>query len=146
MGVRENFQKLIGKKQQEVAELELRIREAKAYIQALEDSMKLLPRDTGANVEVDHTLRPDSTLAKARDAIRTAGAPLPISDLLKALGKTPDKKSRVSLAGTLSSYARAGKVFTKTAPNTFGLAEFGRTSPQTAASDNELPEDFGSMQ
>lgn len=144
MGVRENFQKLIGKKEQEVAELELRIRETRAYIQALEDSMKLLPRDM--NVEIDHTLRPDSALAKARDAIRGAGSPLPISDILKALGKPPDKKNRVSLAGTLSNYARKGKVFTKTAPNTFGLVEFARTAPAATSSDSELPEEFGSME
>jgi len=140
MGLRENFQKLVNKKEQEVTELELRIREAKAYIQALEDSMKLLPRD--ANAAVEHTLRPDSSLAKARDAIRAAGTPMPIADILKALGKPQDKKHRVSLAGTLSGYARNGKVFTKTAPNTFGLIEFGAVP--TDDGDN-LPEEFGSM-
>lgn len=143
MGVRENFQKLIAKKQQEVSELELRIREARAYIQALEDSMKLLPRD--ANVEIDHTLRPDSTLAKARDVIRAAGGALPVLEILRGIGKPADKKHRVSLAGTLSSYARNGKVFTKTAPNTFGLLEFGRNGA-TPSAEGELPEEFGSME
>jgi len=140
MGLRENFQKLINKKLQEVAELELRIREAKAYIQGLEDSMKLLPRDVNSTVE--HVLRPDSSLAKTRDAIKTAGAPMPIADILKAIGKPQDKKHRVSLAGTLSGYARQGKVFTKTAPNTFGLIELG----VRASDGDELPEEFGSMQ
>jgi hypothetical protein len=140
MGLRENFQKLVNKKQQEVTELELRIREAKAYIQGLEDSMKLLPRD--ANIAVEHILRPDSSLAKTRDAIKAAGAPMPIADILKAIGKPQDKKHRVSLAGTLSGYARNGKVFTKTAPNTFGLIELG----VPAGDDDELPEEFGSMQ
>ena len=140
MGIRENFQKLVNKKQQEVTELELRIREAKAYIQALEDSMKLLPRDNSASVE--HSLRPDSNLAKARDAIKKAGAPLPIADILKAIGKPQDKKHRVSLAGTLSGYARSGKVFTKTAPNTFGLIETNKVVTE----EIELPEEFGNMQ
>lgn len=141
MGLRENFQKLINKKQQEVAELELQIREAKAYIQALEDSMKLLPRD--ANDAVEHTLRPDSSLAKTRDAIRAVGVPMPIADILKAIGKPQDKKHRVSLAGTLSGYARNGKVFTKTAPNTFGLIELGVVP--TSDDGDALPEEFGSM-
>ena len=141
MGLRENFQKLIDKKQQEVSELELQIREAKAYIQALEDSMKLLPRD--ANAAVEHTLRPDSSLAKTRDAIRAVGAPMPIADILKAIGKPQDKKHRVSLAGTLSGYARNGKVFTKTAPNTFGLIELGAIP--TGDDGDALPEEFGSM-
>lgn len=142
MRVRENFQKLINKKRQEVSELELQIREAKAYIQALEDSMKLLPRD-GVAGGVDHKLRPGSSLAKARDAIKATGAAMPIADILKAIGKPQDKKHRVSLAGTLSGYARDGKVFTKTAPNTFGLLELG-TIPTDEA--DELPEEFGSMQ
>ena len=140
MGIRDNFQKLVNKKLQEVAELELRVREARAYIQALEDSMKLLPRDMSTGV--GHTLRPDSNLAKARDAIKAAGVPLPIADILKAIGKPQDKKHRVSLAGTLSGYARDGKVFTKTAPNTFGLIEMGAAPVEEG---DELPEEFGSM-
>jgi len=145
MGVRENFKKLKAKKEAEVRELELRIREAQAYIQALDDSMKLLPRD--AAVETDHALRPDSILAKARDAIKTAGRPLPILDLLKAVGKTPDKKNRVSLAGTLSSYVRNGKVFTKTAPNTFGLIDFEAIAQGQNGNekDDEIPDEFGKL-
>jgi hypothetical protein len=147
MGIRENLQKLTDKKQAEIGELELQIREGKAYIQAMQDSMKLLPRDGAAAIE--HTLRPGSGLAKARDAIRTAGGPLPIADILKAIGKPQDKKHRVSLAGTLSGYARDGKIFEKTAPNTFGLLEM-RKSPFTGdnaaqITDDDIPEDFGAM-
>ena len=148
MGVRENFQKLKAKKEAEIRELELRIREAHAYVQALDDSMKLLPRETTAETE-NAALRPDSLLAKAREAIRTAGRPLPIAELLKALGKQPDKKNRVSLAGTLSSYARKGKVFRKTAPNTFGLidVEVAVSLPSQNSIDTkeeeDIPDDFG---
>jgi hypothetical protein len=145
MGIRENFQKLIDKKQQEIDQLELQVREARAYIQALQDSLKFLPRDTSAP-SVDHALRPDSALAQARNAIRSAGAALPIVEILKAIGKPQDKKNRVSLAGTLSSYVRAGKVFTKTAPNTFGLLEFGSVQPDVAGETDDLPEEFGNMQ
>jgi len=145
MGIRENFQKLIDKKQHEIEQFELQIRETRAYIQALQDSMKFLPRDVASSTNSDHTLRPDSTLAKARDAIRAAGTALPIANILKAIGKPQDKKNRVSLAGTLSSYVRAGKVFTKTAPNTFGLIELGNSQPE-AAGDADLPAEFGSMQ
>lgn len=142
MGIRENFQKLIDRKNQEISELELQIREARSYVQALQDSMKLLPRDNSSAV-TDYSLRPDSTLAKVRDAIRAAGQPLPIADILKAVNKPADKKNRVSLTGTLSTYVRQGKVFTKTAPNTFGLIEMG-TPPHSE--EDEIPEEFGSMQ
>jgi len=142
MGLRENFQKLIDKKQQEIRALEVQLREAGAYLQAMQDSMKLLPRSPELNSESEHILREGSTLAKTRDLLRKSGAPLPISEILKQLGKPQDTKHRISLAGTLSGYARKGRVFTKTAPNTFGLLEFG-IPEQTE--EEELPAEFGSM-
>ena len=142
MGIRENLQKLIVKKLEEIAALELQLRETKAYIQGLQDSMKLLPRDDGNGV-AEHTLREGSALAKTRDALKAAGTPMPIVDILKAVGKPVDKKHRISLAGTLSGYARDGKVFTKTAPNTFGLIEFG--TARIEEDEDEIPEEFGSM-
>ncbi len=141
MGIRENFQKLLTKKQEEISALELQIREAKAYVQGLQDSMKLLPRD-GTGV-AEHSLREGSALAKTRDVLKTAGAPLPIADILKALGLPVDKEHRTSLAGTLSGYARQARVFTKTAPNTFGLIEFRATQPEVE--EDEIPEEFGRM-
>jgi hypothetical protein len=143
MGLRDNFQKLIDKKQQEIDGLEIQIKEAKAYVQALQDSMKLLPRETNGIIEdTEHTLRPGSKLAQTRDILKAAGKPMPIGDILKSLGKPNDTKNRVSLAGTLAGYAKKGRIFTKTAPNTFGLLEFGSTEESP---EDELPEEFGSM-
>jgi|ERR1022692_721257 hypothetical protein len=143
MGIRENFQRLVNKKQEEIASLELQIREAGAYLQALQDSMKLLPRDSNGIGE--HTLRPGSALAKARDVLKAVGTPLPIAEILKAMGKPQDKKHRVSLVGTLSGYARDGKTFTKTAPNTFGLREFRSIQNEDESGEEQLPEEFGNM-
>lgn len=143
MGLRDNFQKLIDRKQQEIDALEIQLREAKAYVQALQDSMKLLPRETnGITQDTEHTLRPGSTLAKTRDVLKSAGKPMPIGEILKALGRPQDTKHRVSLAGTLAGYAKKGRIFTKTAPNTFGLIEFGGTEETL---EDDLPEEFGSM-
>jgi hypothetical protein len=143
MGIRENLQKLVAKKLEEISALELQIKETRAYIQGLQDSIRLLPRDTSGTS--DYTLREGSALAKTRDALMRAGAPMSIADILRALGKPPDKKHRISLAGTLSGYARDGKVFTKTAPNTFGLIEF-KLTPSNEEEIPEIPEDFGSME
>lgn len=144
MGTRENLQKLISKKQEEISALELKITETRAYIQGLQDSMKMLPRDPAGATE--YSLREGSALAKARDAIRATGTPLTVLELLKAIGKSQDKKNRVSLAGTLSGYAREGKVFVKTAPNTFGLIELKNARPDIEEDDfPEIPEDFGAM-
>ncbi len=138
MGIRENFQKLINKKQDEIANLELQIRESRAYIQAMQDSLKLLPKD--GNGLAEYTLRAGTDLAKTRDIMKVVGSPMPIADILKALGRPNDKKHRTSLAGTLSAYARDGKVFTKTAPNTFGLLEFGVTPLEEKQDSESEPE------
>jgi hypothetical protein len=142
MGLRGNFQKMIDKKQQEIRNLEIQLHEANAYIQALQDSMKLLPKDAETESESEHELREGSALAKTRDLLRHGGKAMPIAEILKALGKPLDKKHRISLAGTLSSYARKGRVFTKTGPNTFGLIEFGAVAE---GGEEELPPEFGSM-
>jgi hypothetical protein len=144
MGARDGIQRLITKKEQELREYQLRIREISAYIQALQDSIKLLPRESG---DGQPELRPGSALAKTRDLIKNGGKPLHVSDILKLLGKSTDKKNRVSLAGTLSSYARSGRIFVKTAPNTFSLIELNgaNTTEEIEPSDEvQLPSTFGS--
>lgn len=146
MGARESIQRLIDKKQQELADLRMLVREGNAYIQALQDSIRLLPRD-GADEQ--HELRANSALSLTRELIRNSGKPLHISEILKLLGKPTDKKNRVSLSGTLSSYARGGKIFTKTAPNTFSLIEFNHNgvSPMVPALTEveDLPQTFGKV-
>jgi hypothetical protein len=148
MGARESLQRLIDRKQAEISDLEIKVREAKAYIQALQDSMKILPREV---CEAQTELRPDSALARIRDFIKNSGKPLHITEILRLLGKGTDKKNRVSISGTLSSYARNRKIFTKTAPNTFGLIEMGMSgnsdlmeSDQAPLMDS-IPVSFGKM-
>lgn len=81
----------------------------------------MLPKD--GDVRGADALRAGSELAKARDAIRSAGKPLHISEILAAIGKENTKKNRVSLGGSLAGYVRKGAIFSKSAPNTFGLIE-----------------------
>lgn len=136
MNTRDQFQKLLDRKQQEINELQIQIEKAKAYMQAIQDSMKLLPRDSGQGQVV---LRPGSALAKAEEILRKAGKPLHISEILKALNEKPDK--RVSLSGSLSAYVRNEQIFTRPAPNTFGLREMIKQA--NSSDDAEIPEDFG---
>jgi septal ring factor EnvC (AmiA/AmiB activator) len=144
MGLRGEFQKRIEKKQQEIRDLELKLKEANSYLQALLDSLKLLPRDSNAT-NVEQVLRPGTTLAKARDAIKKAGKPLHVSEILKILDKPIDKKNRVSLGGSLSGYVRRGEIFTRPAPNTFGLRELEESESEPAPPDDELPPSFGKV-
>jgi hypothetical protein len=123
MSLRDELLKRIEKKQAEIREHEDRIREATAYIQGLQDTLKLVPKeDEFGSQEV--SLRHGSNIAKARDALKAAGKPLHITEILKAIGQPSDKKHRLALGGSIAAYARKDMVFTKPAPNTFGLVEF----------------------
>ena len=122
MAGRDTLQRLIDRKREEIAELEIQLREALVYVQALQDAMKALPRENGSLSE-QKTLRPGTDLARAREAILAFGRPLHVSEILKAINKPNDKKNRLSLSGSLAGYVRSGQIFTRPEPNTFGLVE-----------------------
>jgi hypothetical protein len=122
MGLRGEFQKKIDKKHQEIEELETKIREARIYVQALEDMMRLLPREE-LNGQPESTLKPGTAIGKARDAIKAAGRPLHITEILVAIGRPTDKNNRAAIGGSIAAYVRRGEVFTRPAPNTFGLVD-----------------------
>ncbi|MBI4823663.1 MAG: hypothetical protein HY805_05480 [Nitrospirae bacterium] len=132
MGIRAKFEEKIKRKEQEIQEYEGKIREAKAYLQALQDSLKLLPRE-GKNVSIESILRPGSNIAKTYEFLKKIGKPLHITEILKGIGKSTSKKDRIALSGSLGWYVRRKEIFTRPAPNTFGLIESGE----------EPPEDFG---
>jgi hypothetical protein len=150
MGARENLQKLADRKAQEIMDLERQIDRAGAYLQAIQDAIKSLPKDLqsngGTSDERSGELRPGSLLAKARDAIQVNGAPMHVSGILKAIGVDNTKGTRVSLVGSLGSYVRKGQVFTRPAPNTFGLVGMkARFEALSGEQTSLLPETFGSV-
>jgi len=126
MALRVELQKRIERKQAEIREHEELIRQAQAYIQGLQDTLKLIPKEDEFG-QVSTAFRHGSNVAKARDVLSAAGHPMHISEILKAMGQPPDKKHRLALAGSIASYARKDQVFKKTAPNTFGLLDFDET-------------------
>ncbi len=135
MGLREDLLKRIERKQEEIREYELKIREGQAYIQGLQDTLKIVPRET-PTAAADATLRAGTGLSKARDAIRAAGRPLHISELLRAVGRDVNKENRAGLSGSISAYVRRNEVFTRPAPNTFGLIELGQVGAATRPPSN----------
>jgi len=134
MGMREKLDEKIKRKEQEILEFEAKIREARAYIQALHEAAKLLPREEAKNGNAETMLRPGGSAYKAFKALQEAGRPLHIKDILKAIGIPNNKTNRISLGGTLARYSRNNDIFKRTAPNTFALLEGG---------DEEPPENFG---
>ena len=131
----------IRKKEMEIQSLDDRIRAAKIYVQALQDVLTAIGRDKDDGQMSDSLLRTGSSVALAREAILRAGKPVHISDLLSVLGKGVTKETRASLSSSLAAYVRRGEIFTRPAPNTFGLAEMGHTEEEHHSS--EPPPDFG---
>lgn len=128
------------KKKAEVEGLEEKLRVARAYLAALTDILKV--PDDGAESPSDTKLRSGSAVARARDIILEVAAPVHIDDLLRTMGKDVTRDSKASLAGSLAAYVRREDIFSRPAPNTYGLIELGHT---TAAEDEapEIPPSFG---
>lgn len=128
----------IRRKEAEIQGLEEKIRAARIYVQALRDVMGAIQKGGGGR---DTVVRQGSSVAQAREAILKAGRPVHISDLLSAAGKGVTKEARASLVSSLAAYVRRGEIFTRPAPNTFGLVELGHSSDETPQS--EPPPNFG---
>jgi len=119
-GVCRKMKDKVRREEETIAEIGARIIETKARISALEEALKLFPKD-GEGTE----LRPGSQMADIREVLRAAGKPMTLAEILKAIGAEGDDGKRNSLRGSLASYAREGRVFRKEdAPETFGLIEF----------------------
>jgi len=128
MSLRVELQKRIERKNTEIREHEEFIRQAQAYIQGLQDTLKLIPKEDEFG-QPNTAFRHGSNVAKARDVLVAAARPMHIIEILKAMGQPTDKKHRLALAGSIASYARKDQVFKKTAPNTFGLLDFEEEIP-----------------
>lgn len=85
------------------------------HIAGLQDALRLLGI-------AQPELRIGNQMAKIRDIIREEGKPLHIAEITEKL-KQSGRIKRSSLAGSLNFYVKAHRVFTKTAPNTYGLKE-----------------------
>jgi hypothetical protein len=119
MQIQRELERRIERKRQEIAGLKQQLNTAETYLEALLDTVKLLPKEGDKEV----ALRAGSDLARARDFIKTHGRPQHVADIIKGIGKEVNKANKISLSGSLGSYVRKGIIFTKPAPNTFSLIE-----------------------
>src|SRR5438270_5903768 len=132
--IKSELEKRLKKKRAEVTSLkeeienfEDKIADRKYRIEVLEDAIRehlslynLLPSDAIPQI----TFRQNSDGALVHKILRAAGKPLYVDEILKQLDREIDVDSRASLAGQLGGYFRKGQVFTRPAPNTFGLREW----------------------
>lgn len=131
MQIQREIERRAEKKRQEIASLKQQLNTAETYLEALQDTLKLLPREGDKDV----VLRPGSDLAKARDFIKVHGRPQHVTDILKGIGKEVNKPNKISLSGSLGGYVRRGILFTKPAPNTFSLIELEDSQETKAETD-----------
>ena len=152
MNIRPQLEKKIESKKQEILELDVKLREANAFLLGLQEALRMLPREGNGNERVpNQILRPSSNMAKARDYLQRTGKPMHITEILKGMGVVVDKKNKVSFSGSLGTYARKGIIFTRPGANIFGLIEFGDAKIHHPESNpgsfdefnSEPPEDFG---
>ena len=127
MALTDDIARRIERKRQEVAALEQQIVAAKAYLQAMDEALKMAERTSApATVrESSSGLRKGSYPAKAYTVLKRQGRPMYVVALLEGMGETVTADNKRSLASSLSAYARKKDVFTRPEPNTFGLSEFG---------------------
>jgi hypothetical protein len=137
MTTRQRIEERIRKKDQEIQEHENNIRDARVYIEALKETLRMLPKDDSETEKPESKLRAGSKIAKVYAFLKKTGHPLHISALLEGIGEPNTKENRLGLSGSLGAYVRNEEIFTRTSPNTFGLKETnGDSSP-------EPPENFG---
>lgn len=138
MSARTEIEKKIDKKQQEIAALEDKIKEARSYILGLQDALKVLPKETFTVPADNRALRDGSDVFKAQQLILSEGKPLYIVKIVEGIGKEATKANIRSLSGAINAYVREGRIFTRPKPNTYGHVSFGNSTTEA-----DLPPDFG---
>ncbi|MGC1862307.1 MAG: hypothetical protein WA733_14625 [Methylocystis sp.] len=140
---RKKIEEKLRRKEHEIEALEERLKAARVYVQALQDVLKILDQasDSGAAPAV---LKSGSAVAQARDVILSRGEPVHISALLEAMGKDASRETRASLTSSLAAYVRRSEIFTRPAPNTFGLVELGHATGEPLI-EPEPPAGFGRL-
>ena len=137
MGLREDFLRRIDKKRTEIDGLRAHLHAEERYLEALLDSYKLLPRSgEESNGGSPSNLRKGSNTGKAFAALKRAGHPLHVKDLVEAMGLKVNRTTTQGLASSLRAYVNKGEIFTKPAPNTYGLVEFGESAQAADAKEN----------
>jgi len=142
---RQRIEDRLRKKEAEIATLEEKLKAAKVYAAAFRDVLKLMGGADEAEEEPSETkLRPGSAVAQTREIILARGEPVHLDDILAAIGKEATRDTKASLAGSLAAYVRKDEIFTRPAPNTFGLVELGHVTVEE--DEAQPPAGFGEHQ
>jgi hypothetical protein len=122
MSSRKKIEKMMEEKRSEVEHYKIKIKEAEIYIQALQDTLRFLPRvELDAEAASEINLQEGSYAQKIYELLKKENSPLHIRQIMNKLQIPFNNKTRSSVVGSLGPYIRSGRVFVKTAPNTFWL-------------------------
>lgn len=146
MGIRQNLEKKIEIKRLEIVELEVKLREAQAFLSGMQEALKVLPREAVDGALAVQTLRAGSDMAKARDFLAKIERPAHISEIMEELNKDGSTtRQRTSVSSSLASYTRKHEIFKRTGPNVFALIDLDLTNTDVApaTANEEPPSDFG---
>lgn len=135
MGFREDLMRRIEKKRVEIEVFESQLATSRTYLQALEDMYKMASKEpSGSPTETSRragrtssstpSFRAGSLTGSVYNALKDAGHPLHVNALLEAVGRDVTRAEKSAVSGTLAAYVKKGDIFTRPAPNTFGLTEF----------------------
>lgn len=129
--MRKDIEKRLKKKVTEKKEIAVRIAglnaenlAVDAVIAELESILRMMPKDMDSDDD-SKDLRDGTEVYLAREVLQTEQKPLHVSVLVEKMGFESTAKRKHSIASQLASYVRRGEVFTRPAPNTFGLFDYG---------------------
>lgn len=122
MALKRKLEAKINEESDHVTMITREIRESEAKLSAFEEVVKFLPKPGADGNQKE--LRANSELSKVQDALRKAGKALTLDEILVSIGSADDGKKRISLRGSLRSYAKEGKFFTIEEGDSFGLVAF----------------------
>lgn len=144
MSERSKIEERIQRKQAEIVALEDKLKAAKVYIGALRDVLKIMEPDRDkAPTQSDAKLKSGSSVDQARAIILERGEPVHVDDLLRSMGKEANAANRASLVGSIAAYVRREEIFSRPAPNTFGLIELNHAETEPDELESEPPSGFG---
>jgi hypothetical protein len=138
MGVRDDYLRRIEKKRAEVEAIRTTLRLEERYLEAMLDAYKIMPRagEDGNGAGRPSGLRKGSNTGKAYIALKRTGHALHVKDLVEAMGLKVSRTITQGLASSLRAYVNKNEIFTKPAPNTYGLVEFGGSDEPTNAKED----------
>lgn len=134
--MRKELEKRIRKQQAEIADFdkgitELQIKKvaAQAVLKELDSLLKSLPKEDDEPVK-EKQLRKGTDVYEAREVLRIWKQPLYIDKIITYMNQEATNDRRRSLASQIAAYVRDNQIFTRPAPNTFGLKEFENQNTQ----------------